>query len=198
MTKDTDLITVNRSISDERGILIDLKVRPKLREEAERGGEEDRHPIAAIILWNEEMSSILVVKKTATAGESRLHGTWSVFFGEHIKWEGEEGNLKPSSISRAVEEMVMEELGNVRIRLLDENPRFQIALSCSSVDLSHHGYVFEGIIEEVEVAKLSTDGTERILGFMNVEELYKNREHLNNWSKMIVEYIVRYRDECQG
>lgn len=195
MTRPNETIAVNRSISDERGILIDLRIRPKIREEAERGGEKDRHPIVALILWNEDMSAILVFKKTKSAGESRLHGTWSIFLGEHIRWKGEEGNLKPFLLLRTLEEMISEELGDIEVKILDENPRFHIALSCSSVDLSHHGYVFEGIVEEKELSKVSLDGTERILGFMRIEDIYRERELLNNWSKILVEYLMAERGE---
>lgn len=196
MTRMDDTLIITKSYSNGENILVDFQKRKRIREEAEKIGEEGRHPIAGVILWNKNKDKILIVKKLSSSGEKRLHGTKSVFFGEHILEDmqnNETKNFDFSLLSKHItNDLLPEEIHQAEVKLLDEYPRFQL-LSQQGVGKSHIGFIFEGVIENNEnEIKLIED--ERNCGFQDIGEIKKDLEKFNGWSQTIIKYLEKHDD----
>jgi predicted NUDIX family phosphoesterase len=174
-----------------QGILVDFKIKNLQREKAEKGKEKTRHPIVSLILKNKK-GDFLVIEKTKKSHEKRLYGTKSIFFGEHLLshlHKTDSLNLNLSLLKKHVtEDLIEEELSNFKIKLTDNYPRFLILANKSSVDCSHIGFIFEGLLLE-KPKHFFSDGTEKIYAFESLSKIFKKKKEFNYWSQLIINYL---------
>lgn len=194
MTKANDVLIVTRTYTNNKGIIMDLKKRPYRRDDAEKHSEKTRHPIVAVIIWNKNRDKILIAEKTVASGEKRLHGTNSIFFGEHVlenRHGSKSKNFDFSLLSKhIINDLIPEELQNADISLLDKYPRFQIFVN-DDVSRSHVGYVFEGVLNN-DLGNIKFDADEKDHSFRSIEEITKNYNSFNGWSRLIIDYMLKY------
>jgi len=158
-----------------------------------------RHLVSYIIV-KDESGNILSYSRTKNAGESRLHGKYSIGIGGHVNSDDYEVALHDKShydqlslvniCSNGRWREIYEEIGLSKKRIGESNgicnfKRF-IVTNDNPVDKVHIGCVYEITIPNEIISNINLEDKYTNLEWLSINELKKNIESYENWSKILI------------
>ncbi len=145
--------------------------------------EEYKQIIAYLVLTHKE--KVFCYKRTAKAGEQRLHSNYSIGIGGHINPidVGKKSDLLKESMEREFEEEVAYS-GEKKERIL----------GYINDDSNSVGRVHLGLVYEMELANENVKLNEKELDegkLCTLAEIKEKYESLENWSKITFDYLEK-------
>ena len=157
------------------------------RELAERSPEYKQIIPYCVVFSKENPNKVFCYQRTKMAGETRLHGKWSLGVGGHINPCDGDGSGETYNIS--LEREIMEELGTKFEYKYEPNEIWGLIYDDSDeVGKVHVGFVHLLIVSEKDVKSEDPSISSGI--WLDYADLPKDTERVfENWSKIIINYI---------